>query len=260
MKLSAAFGLLTDLRLASQAAFLPTLKAVFRSPALLFYPREISRIFMAHVWKAFGNSTDESGRPVKASLIPSNAHGVVLDIGAGHGHTILYLDPAKVTKYVALEPNQLMHSEIRTLAASKGFTEESGNCLILSYGAEDATLISSALGGPRQVDTLISVLTICSIPEPERSLTTLIDEVLKPGGTFIFYEHVRSDRADVAWWQRFWTPVWKWAFDGCCLDRLTHHWVAKMDVWAESSVWGKEGEPEENLFWHRVGRFVKKSA
>ncbi|CDO68528.1 hypothetical protein BN946_scf184998.g25 [Trametes cinnabarina] len=259
MKLSAAFALLADLRFAIQAAFMPTLSAIFRSPSLLVHPREVSRIFMSHVWKVFGNGVDESGRAVKQSLIPGNACGVVLDLGAGHGHTLLYLDSSKVTKYVALEPNQLMHGEIRTLAASKGFTEGTGTLLILPYGAEDISLITSALGGSHTVDTIISILTICSIPEPERTIATLVEQVLKPGGTLLFYEHVLSHRPDVAWWQRFWTPIWKRAFDGCCLDRPTHLWIANMDVWAESEVWGKDGEEEEHLFWHRVGRFVKKA-
>ncbi|KAI0667412.1 hypothetical protein C8Q78DRAFT_1071854 [Trametes maxima] len=259
MKLAAAFGLLTDLRFAVQAAFIPTLRAVFSSPSLLLHPHKVSRIFMAHVWKVFGNGVDENARPVKESLIPTNAYGVVLDIGAGHGHTVNYLDPSKVTRYVALEPNQLMHPEIRKVAATKGFTEAAGNLTVIPYGAEEISLIVSALGGPRSVDTLISVLTICSVPNPEHTLTTLVQETLKPGGTLLMYEHVLSDRADVAWWQRFWTPLWSGAFDGCRLDRPTHVWLEKMDVWAEQRVWGKEGEEEEHLFWHRVGRFVKKA-
>ena len=173
---------------------------------------------------------------------------------------MLYLDPTKVTKYIALEPNKLMHTEIRALAASKGFTEEAGTLLVVPYGAEDISLVLSALGGPRSVDTLISILTLCSIPEPERTLAALVEDVLKPGGTFLFYEHVLSPREDVAWWQRFWTPLWKCAFDGCCLDRPTHVWIGKMDAWEEASVWGKPDEPEEHLFWHRVGKFVKKDA
>ncbi|KAI0660195.1 S-adenosyl-L-methionine-dependent methyltransferase [Cubamyces menziesii] len=241
-------------------AFFPTLKAICKSPSLLLRPRDISRIVMAQVWKPFGNGLDENGRSVKQSLIPPNARGVVLDIGAGHGHTALYLDPAKVTKYVALEPNQLMHPEIRSRAATRGFSEASGNCLILPYGAEETALITSALGGLHQVDTLISVLTICSIPDPERSLAALVDEVLKPGGTFVFYEHVLSHRADVAWWQRFWTPVWKLEFDGCRLDRPTHKWVQNLDAWEEGSVWTPEDENEEQLFWHQAGRFIKKTA
>ncbi|KAH9849140.1 hypothetical protein C2E23DRAFT_862178 [Lenzites betulinus] len=258
MKLSAAFAILTDLRFAFQAAFFPTVSAIFRSPSLLFHPRDVSRVFMSHVWKTFGDGTDEGGRPVKLALIPENAHGVVLDVGAGHGHTIPYLDRAKVTKYVALEPNTLMHSEIRTRAAAAGFTEAAGTLLLLPYGAEDTALIASALGGGG-ADTLIAILTLCSIPDAERTFGALVRGVLRPGGALLFYEHVLSPRADVARWQRFWTPLWRRAFDGCCLDRPTHVWVARMDLWAEGRVWGKEGEEEEHLFWHRVGRFIRKA-
>ncbi|KAI0631671.1 S-adenosyl-L-methionine-dependent methyltransferase [Trametes polyzona] len=258
MKLSAAFALLTDLRFAVQAAFLPTLSAIFRSPSLLLHPTRISRTFMSYVWKVFGNGVDESGRPVKAALIPE-AYGVVLDLGAGHGHTVFYLDPAKVTKYVALEPNELMHPEIRAVAAQKGFTEAAGTLQILPYGAEQTALITSALGGRHTADTVVSILTICSIPEPERAVRGLAEDVLKPGGVLLMYEHVLSPRPDVAWWQRFWTPLWKQAFDGCRLDRPTHLWIRDAGVWEESRLWGKEGEDEENLFWHQVGRFVKKA-
>ncbi|OBZ72762.1 Methyltransferase-like protein 7B [Grifola frondosa] len=210
---------------------------------------------MSHVWTVFGNGIRES-RPVKQGLITTNAKGIVLDIGAGHGHTVLYLDRERVTKYIALEPNHLMHDEIRKLAASKGFTESAGTLTILPYGAEDTALIVSALGEVDSVDTLISILTLCSIPRPEQSLKALVDEVLKPGGQLLFYEHVLSPLDDVAWWQRFWTPLWKTAFDGCCLDRPTHVWVRKMAGWSSGEVWGKEGEDEENLFWHRVGTWT----
>ena len=280
MKLSASFGLLEDARAAIQTAFVPTLVAILKNPLLVFRPHEVSRIFMSHVWRLYGDGVDSGARPVKEELLPGNSYGVVLDIGAGassssnrhiasqcnmaltslsgHGHTALYLDPAKVTKYVALEPNALMHPEIRTTAAKKGFTEESGTLLILPYGAEQTSLIVSALGGPHAVDTLISIMSLCTIPDPEQTLNALVNEVLKPGGTLLFYEHVLSPRDDVAWWQRFWAPLWVRIMDGCRIDRPTHVWIEKMDVWAEGKVWGKADEPEEHLFWHRVGRFVKK--
>jgi hypothetical protein len=84
-----------------------------------------------------------------------------------------------------------------------------------------------------------------------------VRDVLKPGGTLLFYKHVLSPRNDVVWWQRFWTPVWKVAFDVCRLDRPTHLRVERMGVWRVGDVWGKNEEPEESLFWHRVGKFVK---
>ena len=83
MKISAAFAILQDLRFAAQAAFLPTVLAILKSPLLIVRPREVSRIFMSHVWKLFGNGVDEGGRPVKEELIRANASGVVLDLGAG---------------------------------------------------------------------------------------------------------------------------------------------------------------------------------
>ena len=178
---------------------------------------------------------------------------------AGRGHSALYLDPAKVTKYVALEPNALMHPQIRTNAAKMGFTEDAGTFVILPYGAEQASLVVSALGGAHAVDTLAFMQSLCSVPNPEATLHALVDEVLKPGGTMVFYEHVLSPRADVAWWQRFWAPMWMFVMDGCRMDRPTHLWIEKMDVWAEGTVWGKADEPDEFLFWHRVGRYVKKA-
>jgi len=252
-----ALGLLNDLREVLQCALPPTLLALWHTPALVFSPVTISRLFMAHVWNAAGNAIDEGGRDTKMNLLPGNAYGVVLDLGAGHGHTVNYLDREKVSKYIALEPNTLMHPEIRKLANAKDFTESDGSLLILSCGAEDTYSVLAAMGGPNSADTLISILSLCTIPEPERSLGGLVRYVLKPGGSLLFYEHVLSPRDDVAWWQRFWTPLQKLGFGGCRLDRPTHVWIERMGVWSAGDVWRKEGEDQESLFVHRVGKFVK---
>lgn len=83
MKLSSALAPLTDIRLVIQAALPPTISALLHSPSLILQPATLSRIFMSHVWVAFGNVTDENGRASKQNLLPQNAYGVVLDIGAG---------------------------------------------------------------------------------------------------------------------------------------------------------------------------------
>lgn len=181
----------------------------------------------------------------------------------GYGHTIKYLDVTKVTKYIALEPNARMHDEIRTKAAVAGFSEEAGNLLLLSYGAQDTGLIASALGGPHTVDTLIAIHALCSVPSPETTIPTMVDEILKPGGTMLFFEHVRHRRSDVAWWQRFWTPVWRVFFGGCELTHPTDAIIEGMDVWQEKDISGVEREgtegDEENLFVCSVGRLTKAS-
>jgi len=164
----------------------------------------------------------------------------------------------------------LMHEHIRENANAAGYHESAGTLVILSCGAEDTNYILSSLSRtatspgqpPPLVDTVISVLTLCTIPAPQKTIFNLVRDVLKSGGQLLMYEHVLSKREDVAWWQRFWAPVWAVAFDGCRMDRPSDLWVKELKVdgfsaWRESRVWVKEGEDEENLFFHSVGRFVK---
>lgn len=165
-----------------------------------------------------------------------------------------------MTKYVALEPNTRMHEEIRKAAAAAGFTEEAGSLLILPYGAEQTSLISSALGGPHAVDTMIAILTLCSVPALETTLSALVDQVLKPGGRFVYFEHVLHKRPDVAWWQRFWTPIWGLGYDGCRLDQPTDTIISGLDVWETKEITGLDGEEEETLFIHSIGKLTKASA
>lgn len=102
-----------------------------------------------------------------------------------------------------------MHPHIKENAGKAGFSEESDTLLILSYGAEDWESIGSAIGGQNQVDTIVSVLTLCSVPQPEQTIKVLVENVLKPGGQLLFHEHVASKRRDVRFWQSFWTPIWQ---------------------------------------------------
>ncbi|KAJ7888758.1 hypothetical protein B0H13DRAFT_2235032 [Mycena leptocephala] len=267
MKLSASVGLIvSDLLTGFTAAALPTLKAVFRKPSLVLHPKILSHIFMATVWEEFSEPVDEGARPAKIALITPNAKGVVLDIGAGFGHSTSYFDRTAVEAYIALEPNTLMHGAIRARAEKAGFSESDRSLLILGHGVEDSERIRADLDNANlKVDTLLSVMTLCSVPDPQRTVPHLVQKVLVPGGCLLFYEHVLSRRRDVAWWQRFWTPVWRLALGGCCLDRPTHLWIAEMQdqkrggsMWSQQEVWGNEGEPEEYLFWHRLGKFVKR--
>ena len=185
---------------------------------------------------------------------------------AGYGHSIQYFDRARVSRYIALEPNVLMHTLIRTKANEAGFHESDGTLIILSFGAEDTQSILSSLS-QEPVDTILSVLTLCTVPDPQRTILKLIRDILKPGGQLLYFEHVLSPLPDVAWWQHFWAPIWAWAFDGCRMDRPSDVWIRDLkigggsdegsNVWTEWDVWGYLGSDEENLFCHRLGKFVK---
>lgn len=151
-----------------------------------------------------------------------------------------------------------MHERIKKLAGSAGFTEVDGSLLILPYGAEQTSLLISALGQPGSVDTLVSVLTLCSVPDPINTIRTLVERLLKPGGQLLFIEHVRSPRPDVAWWQAFWAPVWQNIMDGCTLGRPTDAWIDEMDVWETKELSTVPDQEEERMFWRCTGRYIKK--
>jgi len=69
-------------------------------------------------------------------------------------------------------------------------------------------------------DTVVTCLTLCSVDDPPQVLAE-IRRVLRPGGKFLFLEHVLSDDADRRRWQVRLTPLQKIVGVGCHLDRDT---------------------------------------
>jgi ubiquinone/menaquinone biosynthesis C-methylase UbiE len=67
-------------------------------------------------------------------------------------------------------------------------------------------------------DTVVSTLTMCSIPDIGRALQELF-RVLKPGGRLLFLEHGLSPDPRVQTWQHRFTPLSKLLGDGCHLNR-----------------------------------------
>ena len=190
----------------------------------------------------------------------------------GFGLSIQYFDRTRVSRYIALEPNVLMHDQIRAKANEAGFHESDGTLIILSFGAEDTQSILSSLS-QEPVDTILSVLTLCSIPDPQRTISKLVRDLLKPGGQLLYFEHVLSSRPDVAWWQNFWAPLWAFVFDGCRMNRPSDIWIRDLkiggggdgssgsdegsDAWKEWKIYDNPTQGEENMFCHKLGRFVK---
>ncbi|EUC56858.1 methyltransferase domain protein [Rhizoctonia solani AG-3 Rhs1AP] len=254
--LATLYSLFPDWWLAVKHGIPRTWRAIMAQPRLLFRPSELSRLFFSFVWEKFAPLVDEGAREVKESLVRPYAYGVVLDIGAGHGHTIPYLDRTRVTKYVAVEPNVRMHSEIRDMAQKHGYNAD--DVVVLGCGAEEVDVISTTLGGENRVDTIVSILTLCTVPDPNTAASALARSVLKSGGQFLWYEHITNPLPDVQAWQRLLTPLWAAAFDGCRLDRDTAMIMLSAGPWATTEMWDKPGEKKaHNLFWHQVGRFVK---
>ncbi len=71
-------------------------------------------------------------------------------------------------------------------------------------------------------DAVVATLLLCSVPDPARALAE-IHRVLRPGGAFVFLEHVAAadDAPSRLAWQHRIEPFWKHIAGNCHLTRHT---------------------------------------
>ncbi|MGH9785890.1 MAG: class I SAM-dependent methyltransferase [Terriglobia bacterium] len=134
--------------------------------------------------------------------------GNVLEIGPGTGPNLVYY-PSGI-RWLGVEPNPYMYRHLKTAAARAGLQVDLRPGMAERLPAEDNSM-----------DAVVSTLVLCSVSDPEGVLRE-IRRVLKPGGRFIFLEHVaappgtRLRRVQTAL-----RPLWKIIGDGCHPDRET---------------------------------------
>jgi cyclopropane fatty-acyl-phospholipid synthase-like methyltransferase len=127
----------------------------------------------------------------KETAIPalvSEASGVVLEIGPGLGSQLSRYDTSKITKVYGVEPNIDLHKSLRENVKASGLTDVYE---IIPCGVEDVIELKKhgiALGS---IDTVLSVQVLCSVPDLDEMLRRLY-ALMKPGGQFVVYEHVKS--------------------------------------------------------------------
>lgn len=133
----------------------------------------------------------------------SPLRGTIVEIGPGTGVNLQFLNSD--VQWIGMEPNRAMHPHIQGKARK----------LNLSIEIRTDTLGDSGIT-PGTVDVVISTLVLCSVPSVSEVLQEVLN-VLKPGGTFAFLEHV-GDRPLTL--RRFiqktapFTP-WRYFSDGC---------------------------------------------
>lgn len=70
------------------------------------------------------------------------------------------------------------------------------------------------------VDTVVSTLVLCTVADPLAALAETA-RVLRPGGSLLFAEHVRSASPRAARWQDRFNTAWSWYACGCQCNRDT---------------------------------------
>jgi ubiquinone/menaquinone biosynthesis C-methylase UbiE len=154
-------------------------------------------------------ASERAGFADRRRSVLAPARGRVLEVGAGTGANLPHY-PETVETLVLLEPDDGMAGRLRTKLAASG-----RQATIVRAAAEALPFEDDSF------DTVVAVLVLCSVDEPDRALAE-IRRVLKPDGQLLFAEHVRSDDPRLARWQdRLNRPWWGWVADGCNCNRAT---------------------------------------
>ena len=164
------------------------------------------RIFAALYDPLSARWEEKHGAELKRELL-AGAHGRVLEVGVGTGRSFPHY-PA-VDELVGVDPSGPMLRRARQRAGELGRA-----VTLVRASAEQLPFADDSF------DTVVTLAVLCSVDDPLRALAE-IRRVLRPGGQFIFLEHVRSDDPQLARRQDRWERPWGWMAGGCHPNRKT---------------------------------------
>jgi ubiquinone/menaquinone biosynthesis C-methylase UbiE len=170
------------------------------------------RVFAA-LYDPYMAGSERAGLAARRRELLTQAHGSVLEIGAGTGANLSHY-PASVTELLLVEPEAPMAARLeRHLHRAAAPTR------IVHAPAESIPVPDSSC------DFVVSTLVLCTVPDQARALAEL-RRVLKPSGRLLFLEHVRADDRRLARWQDRLQPLWERFGRGCHCNRRTLEAIA----------------------------------
>lgn len=170
------------------------------------YDATCGRLFTAWYGSAM-RWVDELGLRETRREVLAGASGRTLDIGTGTGSN-LPLFPSEVDELVLAEPDRHMGKVLREKLAESG----SPSAELVQAPAESLPFPDSSF------DCVTCTMVLCTVPVPADALVE-VARVLKPGGKFLFLEHVRSEDPGFARWQDRLERPWRFFADGCHCNR-----------------------------------------
>lgn len=177
----------------------------------------------------------------------SRAHGKVLELGPGSGDQMYHYRAQNIEKLYAAEPNAFLHSKLIQNAAKHDLQgkiaplEAGGQPGSLLPALKKAGVLSSTVSGlPEQgvFDTVVTIKSLCSLPQTQLTATiAVVQALLKPGGQFLFFEHVDNNTDSITRWY-VWLMDWVWPalMGGCRLNGKIDQVVLGMGGWDDRRI------------------------
>src|SRR6516225_8954382 len=136
--------------------------------------------FFAATYDSFMKSSEREGLTDMRRMLVDQAAGRALEIGGGTGLNLPHYGP-QVNSLTITEPDPSMLKRLeRRVKADRPATT------VLRAPAEDLPFEDATF------DMVVSTLVLCGVDDQPRAVRE-IRRVLRPGGRFLFLEHVRAD-------------------------------------------------------------------
>jgi ubiquinone/menaquinone biosynthesis C-methylase UbiE len=176
------------------------------------------RIFAA-LYDRMLAGTEKAGLADMRGEVVREAHGRTLELGAGTGLNLHHYTDA-VAELVLTEPDPFMAKRLRSRLAEDPPAPPAVE--IVETPAEALPFED------RSFDSVVSTLVLCSVEDPD-GVVDQIARVLRPGGRFLYLEHVRDpDGGRLGRWQDRLERPWGWVAGGCHPNRPTERTLAEL--------------------------------
>ncbi|CDP00354.1 unnamed protein product [Coffea canephora] len=143
----------------------------------------------------------------------------ILEVGVGTGPNLKYYASEPGIEVFGADPNIKMEKYARAAAQDAGLP-------LMNFKFTQAVAEALPLGDA-SVDAVVATLVLCSVKDVDLALQEIM-RVLKPGGLYVFVEHVAAeDGTSRRFFQGILDPLQQFFADGCHFTRKTGEVIAK---------------------------------
>lgn len=172
------------------------------------YDATWGKYVFAGMYDRFLARVERHGLSEKRKEMLAPAYGRTVELGTGTGLNLPHY-PDAVTELVLTEPYPHMVAQLEKKV--RGYPKP---VKVTVAGAEQLPFEDAS------VDTVVAAMIMCTVRDPGVVLKE-IERVLKPGGQYLFLEHVRNPNPKIARKQDIIQVGWYWFGNECHCNRPT---------------------------------------